>query len=97
MFFFEQISDIHISIFKDEKRINDFRQFTHETLDTIKPAVVLASGDLTNAENGPFYHSRQFEDEWRIYNEIITAANVRNKTIWMDIRGNHGIKIEHCS
>ncbi|XP_031628845.1 transmembrane protein 62-like [Contarinia nasturtii] len=89
IFWFLQISDIHISIFKDKQRIDDFRQFAHETLDTIKPRVVLASGDLTNAEYGLFHHSRQYEDEWKIYNEIITTANVRNKTIWMDMRGNH--------
>lgn len=87
---FVQISDIHISIFRDEQRIHDFRIFATETLDTIKPTVVLASGDLTDAKDKDFLGSRQLEKEWKIYNETLSLANVRNKTIWMDIRGNHG-------
>lgn len=64
--------------------------FALETLDTIKPSVVLASGDLTDAKDVDFLGSRQYESEWKIYNDILRTANVRNKTIWMDIRGNHG-------
>lgn len=90
LFLFLQISDIHISIYRDEQRIQDFRQFATETLDTIKPAVVIASGDLTDAKDKDFLGSRQLENEWKIYNETLTLANVRSKTIWLDIRGNHG-------
>lgn len=85
-----QISDIHISIFRDEQRIRDFRQFSTETLDTIKPSVVIASGDLTDARGKDLFVSQQYDDEWKIYNEILTKANIRNKTIWLDLRGNHG-------
>lgn len=52
--------------------------------------MVLASGDLTDAKDRDLLGSRQYEDEWKIYNEILNQTNVRNKTLWMDIRGNHG-------
>lgn len=85
-----QISDIHISIFHEQSRVHDFKTFATETLDAIKPAVVVASGDLTDAKDGNLIGSRQYEKEWKIYNEIVSEANVQNKTVWMDIRGNHG-------
>lgn len=86
-----QISDIHISIFHDEQRIHDFRTFTTETLDTIKPPIVLASGDLTDARGKDLFVSQQYDDEWKIYNEILRTSNVKNKTKWLDLRGNHGM------
>lgn len=89
--FFTQISDIHISIFRDAQRIHDFRKFATETLDTIKPPVVLASGDLTDARGNDYFFSQQFDDEWKIYHDILSNAKIPNKTIWLDLRGNHGL------
>lgn len=95
-----QISDIHISIFHDEQRIDNFEQFVTETVDTIKPPIVLASGDLTDARDNDHIGARQYVREWQIYNDIVTRSNVKNKTYWMDIKGNHGKlkeKISHIS
>lgn len=87
-----QISDIHISIFRQEDRISDLEKFVATTLDTIKPPVTLASGDLTDAKDRDLLGSRQYEKEWQIYNDVLTKANVMNKTLWLDLRGNHGKK-----
>lgn len=46
LFWFLQISDIHISKFKDKSRIEDFRTFCSETFDAVKPRVVIASGEI---------------------------------------------------
>lgn len=89
--FSQQISDIHISIFHDEQRIDNFEQFVTETLNTIKPPVVLASGDLTDARDVDFIGARQYVREWQIYNDILARTNVKNRTLWMDIKGNHGM------
>lgn len=61
-----------------------------ETLDVIEPTVVLASGDLTDAKDSDNLGSRQYREEWQIYHDIIQQGHVHNKTIWLDIRGNHG-------
>lgn len=62
----------------------------HETLDVIKPPVIVASGDLTDARGRDSFLSKQYEDEWKIYHEILSTANVLNQTKWLDLRGNHG-------
>lgn len=79
-----------MSIFHDDKRIDDFREFVNETINTIKPPVVLASGDLTDARDRDFLGSHQHEGEWKIYGDILRKANIEKKTLWLDIRGNHG-------
>lgn len=71
-------------------RITEFKEFCHYTVDTIKPSLVLASGDLTDAKTKDSIGSEQYEAEWRHYRDILNETHVRKKTVWLDIRGNHG-------
>lgn len=89
LLWFLQISDIHISIFFDMKRVSDLREFCDITVSTIKPSVVLASGDLTDAKQPDSLGSQQFEDEWRNYKNTLDECKVSEKTAWLDVRGNH--------
>lgn len=52
--------------------------------------MVLASGDLTDSKDYLSFGSRQYEFEWKTYSEILNESNIRDRTLWMDIRGNHG-------
>lgn len=52
----------------------------------------MASGDLTDAKTKDAIGSDQFEGEWKHYRDILTDAHVTQKTLWLDIRGNHGKK-----
>lgn len=92
-----QISDLHISIYADESRERDLREFVTRTLDAIRPAAVVATGDLTDAKDRDHLGSRQYEEEWKTYHRVLQEANVRNKTVWMDIRGNHGERSTQCT
>lgn len=56
----------------------------------IRPSVVLATGDLTDAKDSDHLGSRQYLKEWRIYHDTVVESGVRNITTWLDIRGNHG-------
>lgn len=49
LFWFLQISDIHISKFNDKGRIKDFRRFCTEVQGAVKARVVIASGEQNNS------------------------------------------------
>ena len=62
----------------------------------IQPRVVIASGDLTDAKTADNIGSQQFEKEWQYYKNVLNECQVRQKTVWLDIRGNHGKTHEKC-
>lgn len=89
LIWFLQISDIHISKFQDKARIVELKEFCDHTISIINPKVVLATGDLTDAKTKDHIGSRQFEEEWKLYHNVLNDCKVNSKTKWLDIRGNH--------
>lgn len=89
LFWFIQITDLHISkyVYPDIK--DDLKQFFSTTLDTVKPKVVIASGDLTDAKDSDGVDSFQQKEEWDAYKTMLEDYSVSNKTVYLDIRGNH--------
>ncbi|CAG5112820.1 Oidioi.mRNA.OKI2018_I69.chr2.g6993.t2.cds [Oikopleura dioica] len=82
---FVQISDIHVSKFHDPERIAEFKIFSEKTLSSIKPEVVLISGDLTDAKTANKYGSYQYTEEWEAYSAIVDKIQFPV----VDLRGNH--------
>ncbi|XP_017875580.1 transmembrane protein 62-like [Ceratina calcarata] len=89
LIWFLQITDIHISIFQDPFRIMELKEFCNITVDSIKPSVVLASGDLTDAKSKDKMGSKQILEEWQYYKSVLDDTEVSKKTLWLDVRGNH--------
>ncbi|XP_043522392.1 transmembrane protein 62-like isoform X2 [Frieseomelitta varia] len=89
LMWFLQISDIHISIFQDSFRITELKEFCNITINSIKPSVVLASGDLTDAKAKDKMGSKQILEEWQYYKRVLDETEVTKKTLWLDVRGNH--------
>jgi len=86
---FVQVTDLHISKFQHLDIKDDLKEFYSTTLDIVKPSVVLASGDLTDAKDSDGVNSFQIKEEWRTYQRLLEENNVLNKTIYLDLRGNH--------
>lgn len=91
IFWFVQLSDIHVSKFYDSGRIKDLSRFCHEWVPVIRPRLVLVTGDLTDGKDKNAKDSTQYEQEWRQYYEAVAGSPViqENLTEWLDIRGNH--------
>ena len=89
LFTFIHITDLHISKYKYLDIKDDLQEFFTTTLDTIKPKVVIASGDLTDAKDSDGVGSFQLREEWNTYKSLLLKNNVLNKTVYLDIRGNH--------
>lgn len=62
-------------------------------MDILRPKVVLATGDLTDARFSNKFDTGQDEHEWQMYRNVLEKSNVTSKTIWLDIRGNHDVSI----
>ncbi|XP_002168455.4 transmembrane protein 62 isoform X1 [Hydra vulgaris] len=88
MFWFVQISDIHISKFRSYDQVEDLRSFCLDYLSLIYPDVVIVTGDLTDAKDFRQYGSMQYEDEWIAYSSVLNTCK-QYTSKWLDIRGNH--------
>ncbi|KAL6646432.1 hypothetical protein ACP70R_018040 [Stipagrostis hirtigluma subsp. patula] len=86
-----QLSDLHFSAFHPD-RAADFRRYVGGALAMVNPALVLITGDLTDAKSKDLLSSRQEKVEWIEYENVINDIADRsglNKEVFYDLRGNH--------
>eukprot|EP00053_Salpingoeca_punica_P006717 m.62981 g.62981 ORF g.62981 m.62981 type:complete len:728 (-) comp13823_c0_seq1:412-2595(-) len=81
-----QISDLHISEHGDEDgRLRDLHALINTTLPLVKPALLIVSGDMTDAKDRRALTTAQRASEWRMYAAALNASSVPV----VDLRGNH--------
>ncbi|KAG0210465.1 Transmembrane protein 62 [Mortierella sp. GBA30] len=91
IFYFVQVSDLHISTFRKASTAN-FYTFLSTALPMVEPAFVVVTGDLTDAKDKQLVGSMQYISEWKTYRDALEESGVltkRNGTFWHDLRGNH--------
>jgi hypothetical protein len=71
LFWFIQISDLHISRYVYPDLQEDLKEFLTTTIDSVRPGAVLVSGDLTDAKEQGGVGSRQQAAEWRAYRDLV--------------------------
>ncbi|KAG0447717.1 hypothetical protein HPP92_028187 [Vanilla planifolia] len=86
-----QISDLHISAYHPE-RADDLVRLLAPALRVVRPALLLVTGDITDAKNRRRTSSRQDESEWIQYKNsmdaVVKHSGIEKRRIF-DIQGNH--------
>lgn len=86
-----QVSDLHISAYHPE-RAHDLVRLLAPALRVIRPALLLITGDITDAKNRKRTSTRQDKSEWIQYRDsikaIVSQSGIDPRAIF-DIRGNH--------
>jgi hypothetical protein len=52
--------------------------------------IAVLIGDITDAKHEDLEGSEQFKDEWQSYQKVIRESRILERTVWLDVRGNHG-------
>ena len=89
IFWFVQLSDIHISAYHDSNIVSDLKDFIYSIITIINPSLVLATGDLVDAKSEDGFSTHQNTEEWKIYYSILQETKIEEKIPWLDLRGNH--------
>ena len=67
LLWFVQVTDLHLSIFRDHERVSEFEKFCAWIQTVVRTPVVVASGDITDAKTSDHLGSTQWEQEWKFY------------------------------
>ncbi|XP_014291576.1 transmembrane protein 62 [Halyomorpha halys] len=89
LMWFVQVSDLHLSYFRDKARATALFELCDFTFKHINPSVILATGDLTDGRKWDPAGSMQIQEEWTMYKDILDKCSTVKKIPWLDIRGNH--------
>jgi len=90
LFYFMQISDIHMSDKYSKGAQGNLFYFLKKMIPVIDPNFLFITGDITDSVNGSGVGT--VEDDWKMYHKIIENTGVLNKnngTFLWDLRGNH--------
>ncbi|RHZ56875.1 hypothetical protein Glove_396g92 [Diversispora epigaea] len=90
VFYFIQISDLHISKFHKTGGTSHFLHFLGTILPVVSPSFVLVTGDLTDGKDVDGITSQQLIEEWTSYQTALKESGVLDRSnYWFDLRGNH--------
>ena len=88
-FVFAQVSDLHVSVLAKPDRRQQLKHLLDVLAKSLRPEVVVASGDLTDALADDWISSMQREEEWKTYQQLVLESGLSEQSVWLDVRGNH--------
>lgn len=86
------VSDLHISSVRPNSYDNIYNRLK-TALDTINPQYIIMSGDITdNSRKSKFReYVKMEEDDWKLYDKLISSLNLNNSEKLIQAAGNHDI------
>ncbi|HMF30544.1 MAG TPA: metallophosphoesterase [Candidatus Lokiarchaeia archaeon] len=89
IFYFVQVSDIHLNEMADPEGISNFTLFCDQVKSTIVPAFVVSTGDNVDGQTAGTDHFRtQDPEEYAIFNSTLQSYGF-NSSFWFTLLGNH--------
>jgi Icc-related predicted phosphoesterase len=89
-----QISDIHINM-EEKSQLDAFESFCNETIQTVSPNFVIATGDIIDGEKVEHHQRFQKEEEYQFFRNTLDSNNM-NDSFWYSTVGNHEkYNVEH--
>ncbi|ORX63992.1 hypothetical protein BCR32DRAFT_298247 [Anaeromyces robustus] len=92
LFYFMQISDIHMSKKYTKGTQGNFIFLLQKMIPIIEPNFLFITGDMTDSMSNGLTNIETIEDDWIMYRKIIESTGIdkkNNGTFLWDIRGNH--------
>ncbi|KAI8991171.1 Metallo-dependent phosphatase-like protein [Mycotypha africana] len=97
LFYFVQLSDLHLSKFQAKGHTIHFLHFLQSILPVIQPEFVVVTGDLIDGKDKTRTVSAQYVDEWKVYHTALKETVLSSDAYrrdgrplpWYDMRGNH--------
>ncbi|GIQ83594.1 hypothetical protein KIPB_004941, partial [Kipferlia bialata] len=95
LFWFVQISDLHVNAEINPKATVKLQQYLTHLMPVLTPHFTLATGDLADSRpdtmTGVAFGYVPVEEDWVVYEALLEDHYLLDPYYWVDVRGNHDV------